>query len=129
MIFGIGTDISDVRRFEKWVKEPEFFLRFFNQNEQFEENLQKNTGAACRHYAARFAAKEAFSKALGTGFTGLKLNDFYVAKTKEGKPFFKFGEETLKILKTKAGEKFNVQLSISHEKDYAVAFVIIESLQ
>lgn len=129
MIFGIGTDISDVRRFEKWVKEPDFFLRFFNQNEQFEGNLQKNTGAACRHYAARFAAKEAFSKALGTGFTGLKLNDFYVAKTKDGKPFLKFGEETLKILKTKAGEKFNVQLSISHEKDYAVAFVIIESLQ
>lgn len=129
MIFGIGTDISDVRRFEKWVKEPDFFLRFFNQNEQFEGNPEKNIGAACRHYAARFAAKEAFAKALGTGFTGLKLNDFYVAKTEEGKPFFKFGEETLKILKAKAGEKFNVQLSISHEKDYAVAFVIIESLQ
>ncbi len=129
MIFGIGTDISDVRRFEKWVKEPDFFLRFFNDNEQFEGNLEKNIGAATRHYAARFAAKEAFSKALGTGFAGLKLNDFYVAKTQEGKPFFKFGEETLKILKAKVGEKFNVQLSISHEKDYAVAFVIIESLQ
>lgn len=129
MIFGIGTDISDVRRFEKWVKEPDFFLRFFNDNEQFEGNPEKNIGAACRHYAARFAAKEAFAKALGTGFTGLKLNDFYVAKTEEGKPFFKFGEDTLKILKVKAGEKFNVQLSMSHEKDYAVAFVIIESLQ
>lgn len=129
MIFGIGTDISDVRRFEKWVKEPQFFLRFFNDNEQFEGNPEKNTGAVCRHYAARFAAKEAFAKALGTGFTGLKLNDFYVAKTKEGKPFFKFGEETLKILKARTGEKFNVQLSVSHEKDYAVAFVIIESLQ
>ena len=129
MIFGIGTDISDVRRFEKWVKEPDFFLRFFNDNEQFEGNPEKNIGAACRHYAARFAAKEAFAKALGTGFTGLKLNDFYVAKTEGGKPFFKFGEDTLKILKVKAGEKFNVQLSMSHEKDYAVAFVIIESLQ
>lgn len=128
MIFGIGTDISKTGRFEKWVEKPEMFLRFFNEKEQFEGDLAKHKQSACCHYAARFSAKEAFAKALGTGFTGLELSDFYVAKNKEGKPYFEFGEKTLQIIRERVGNKFEVQLSISHEKEYAVAFVIIEIL-
>ena len=80
MVYGIGTDICEVRRFEKWLKKPDLFLRFFNENEQFSGDFCQNEGAACRHYAARFAAKEAFFFFFGTGFTGLSLFDFYVAK-------------------------------------------------
>ena len=129
MIFGIGTDIADVRRFRKWVENPEMFLRFFNEREQFEGDIKKHCQSACCHYAARFAAKEAFAKALGTGFAGLRLSDFYVAKDKEGKPYFEFGEATKKILAERAGQNLNIQLSLSHEKDYALAFVIIETLK
>lgn len=126
MIFGVGTDIAQVPRFERWVRNPKIIEKYFNQNEFFDGDLQKSEKAACRHYAVRFAAKEAFAKALGTGFIGLTLRDFYVAKDKLGKPYFKFGEETKKILDSRLGNNYNIQLSMSHEKEYAVAFVVIE---
>ncbi len=130
MIYGIGTDIAQVSRFEKWVKNPDMIRRYFDENEYFSSGLnveEKQIGQACRHYAARFAAKEAFSKALGTGFAGLELSDFYVVKNEEGKPSFQIGEKTKKILDTRTEKNYNIQLSISHENDYAVAFVIIET--
>lgn len=127
MIYGIGTDISDVRRFKKWVNSPELISRFFAKEELFflEEN-NKTMDVACRHYAARFAAKEAFVKALGTGFVGIELKGLWVSKNEDGKPFFSFNDKTKKILDNRIGNKYNIQLSISHEKEYAVAFVLIE---
>ena len=77
MIFGIGTDISQVNRFEKWVENPQMFMRFFNPAEIMEKG---SLAAKCQHYAARFAAKEAFSKALGTGIAGFELKEVYVVK-------------------------------------------------
>ena len=74
MIYGIGTDITKVSRFEKWVKNEEFIKRFFNPQEIMENG---SLNAKCEHYAARFAAKEAFSKALGTGITGFNLKEYY----------------------------------------------------
>ena len=71
MIFGIGTDIAKVSRFEKWVRSPEMIQRFFNECEIVhveEDFVEKRLQFLCEHYAARFAAKEAFAKALGTGF-------------------------------------------------------------
>ncbi|WP_178843966.1 holo-ACP synthase [uncultured Treponema sp.] len=127
MIYGIGTDICEIHRFERWLKKPEMFLRFFNAEEQPAFSDTVPSGTVCRHYAARFAAKEAFSKALGTGLTGFSLKDFYVAKDEMGKPFFVFGEETEKILEERTGKNSKVHLSLSHEKDYALAFVVIES--
>ncbi|WP_147634790.1 holo-ACP synthase [Treponema pectinovorum] len=128
MIYGVGTDIAKVSRFEKWIKNPKIFLRFFNEKEQYPRDLQKNVYPCTCHYASRFAAKEAFVKALGTGFAGITLNDFYLAKNEEGKPYFKFGKDTKAILDKRLGQKYNIQVSISHEKEYAVAFVIIEIL-
>ncbi len=64
MIFGIGTDIVDVRRFEKWLENEELLERYFNEAELFSKGSKSSL---CQHYAVRFAAKEAFSKALGTG--------------------------------------------------------------
>ena len=68
MISGIGCDIAKVSRFEKWVKNNEMIQRFFNPCEialVSEEEKEKRLHFLCEHYAARFAAKEAFAKALG----------------------------------------------------------------
>jgi holo-[acyl-carrier protein] synthase len=129
MIFGIGTDIAKVSRFEKWVHNPEMIRRFFNECEicQVEEALiEKRLRFLCEHYAARFAAKEAFSKALGTGFVGLELSDFGIKKDENGKPEFFFGSKTADIIERRCGKGAKVFVSISHEKEYAVSFVTIE---
>ena len=137
MIFGIGIDIAKVSRFEKWVRNSDMIYRFFNECEILEiegetddeknKNREKKMAFLCEHYASRFAAKEALSKALGTGFVGLSLSDFGIKKNENGKPEFLFGEKTTRILEEKCGKNANVQLSISHEKEFAIAFVIIES--
>ena len=67
MIFGIGTDIAKVSRFEKWVRNSEILVRFFNPCEVIlvkDEELEKKMHFLCEHYAARFAAKEAFAEYL-----------------------------------------------------------------
>ena len=129
MIFGIGTDIAKVSRFEKWVRNQKMILRFFNECEIVhvgQESLEKRIGFLCEHYAARFAAKEAFSKALGTGFVGLELSDFGIKKNAEGRPEFFFGRRTEEMIKKRCGIGAKVFVSISHEKEYAVSFVTIE---
>ena len=122
MIAGIGTDIADVRRFEKWVNNPEMLERFFNEKEQ---SSAGSMAAKCQHYAARFAAKEAFSKALGTGIAGFSLKDVYITKNSEGKPSLNIEGAALSLMKERLGE-CTALVSLSHEKDYAVAFVVLE---
>lgn len=123
MIFGIGTDISQVSRFEKWVKNPQMFMRFFNSAEIMTKGSLQSQ---CQHYAARFAAKEAFSKALGTGIAGFELSEVFIENDELGKPELKVEGKALELLKKKAGNNFCIHVSLSHEKDYAVAFVVIE---
>ncbi|MFA6855669.1 MAG: holo-ACP synthase [Treponema sp.] len=81
MIYGIGTDITEVGRFAKWIKDPSMIARFYNENEILKIGSES---FLCQHYAVRFAAKEAFSKALGTGIAGFELHDVYIANDKEG---------------------------------------------
>ena len=77
-------------------------------------------------YAGRFAAKEAFSKALGTGISGFNLRDVYVCPDDRGRPVF-VTEGSAKTLAEKlCGNGFRVHISISHEKEYAVAYAVIE---
>ena len=77
-------------------------------------------------YAKRFAAKEAFSKALGTGISnGINFNEIVVANKKNGKPFIKLRGKTLKLIKKKFKKKPKIAVSLSDEKKYAVAFVTI----
>ncbi len=123
MIFGIGTDIAEVSRFEKWVKNPDMFMRFFNSAEIMEGG---NESARCQHYAVRFAAKEAFSKALGTGLA-FDLKDVFITNNPEGKPILNVQGSAKKLLEEKAGLSYNIHVSLSHEKEYALAFVVIES--
>ena len=124
MICGIGTDIAKVSRFEKWIKESEMIERFFNKKECCKEGV-KSEAAKCQHYAARFAAKEAFSKALGTGISGFSLQEVYIVNDENGKPILKVEGSALKLLEEKFGE-CRLFVSLSHEKEYATAFVVIE---
>ena len=126
MIFGIGTDIAKVSRFEKWVLDTKMIERFFNPCEisQFTGTNMKHL---CEHYAARFAAKEAFAKALGTGFVGLELRDFGIRRGEDGKPEFLFGEKTGAYIGRIVGKNWKAHVSLSHEKEFAVAFSVIET--
>ena len=112
----------DVRRFEKWVKDPSILERFFNEKER---SFAGSESARCQHYAVRFAAKEAFSKALGTGITGFGLKDVYITNDSEGKPLLNIEGEALSLMKERLGE-CNAFVTLSHEKEYAVAFVVLE---
>ena len=122
MIAGIGTDIADVRRFQKWVRNPEMIERFFNEKER---KASGSEAALCQHYAVRFAANEAFSKALGSGITGFNLKEVYITNNSEGKPSLNIEGAALSLMKERLGD-CKAFVSLSHEKEYALAFVILE---
>ena len=88
---------------------------------------RKNNSSSC--YSKRFAAKEAFSKALGTGISnGIRFNEILVLNEKNGKPYIKIINNTKKIVeKTLKKKKYKISLSLSDEKNYAVAFVTIST--
>ena len=123
-IFGIGTDIVSILRIKKSIKNKKFVSRVYNEKEIFKcKKLIKSENC----FAKRFAAKEAFSKALGTGISnGINLNEIIVKNNNSGKPYFNFEGNTKKFLKKKfKNKKFKTSLSLSDEKKYAVAFVTI----
>ena len=123
-IFGIGTDIVSVDRIKNSLKNKNFINRIFNEKEILK--CQKiNNSINC--YAKRFAAKEAFSKALGTGISnGINFNEIIILNKKTGKPYISIIGQTKKRLKKKFKNKNSkISLSLSDEKKYAVAFVTI----
>lgn len=122
MILGLGIDIVEVSRLEKWLNDKKLLERFFNK-EELEYVLSKRDGAA-PSLAVRFAAKEAFGKALGTGLAGIELKDIAVVNDKTGRPFLKLFGTALQALKEKGGA--SIHLSLTHEKTTAAAVVIIE---
>ena len=124
MIIGNGVDIIDNKRIEKSLKIKGFKKRLFTLNEI---KLSKKTKNKIAFFSKRFAAKEAFSKALGTGISrGIKFNEIVILNKKNGKPYVKLLNNTKliveKLLKKK---KYKISLSISDESNYAVAFVTI----
>ena len=123
-IFGIGTDIVSVDRIKTSLKNKKFINRIFNEKEIL-KCKKNNNSINC--YAKRFAAKEAFSKALGTGISnGINFNEIVVLNKKSGKPYISIIGQTKKILKKKfKRKKSKISLSLSDEKKYAVAFVTI----
>ena len=122
--FGVGTDIVKISRIKNLLKKKLFLKRIFDKEEVYK--CKKNT-----HYincfAKRFAAKEAFSKALGTGISnGINFNEITILNEKNGKPFIKLINNTKKIVEKKLKKKnYKIYLSLADEKDYAVAFVTI----
>ncbi len=122
--FGIGTDIVSIDRIKKSLKNKNFFKRIFNEKEILK---CKKTIKSINCFAKRFAAKEAFSKALGTGIAnGINFNEIIVLNKKSGRPYIILVGQTKKTLSKKfKGKKSKVSLSLSDEKKYAVAFVTI----
>jgi holo-[acyl-carrier protein] synthase len=123
-IFGIGTDIVSVYRIKKSLKNKNFVNRIFNEKEILKCKRIINCSNC---YAKRFAAKEAFSKALGTGITkGLNFNEIVISNNKSGKPYINIIGQTKKLFDKKfKKKKIKISLSLSDEKKYAVAFVTI----
>ena len=123
-IYGIGSDIISNNRIKKSIKNKYFLKRIFTKKE-IQIGLKKNNNHY--FYAKRFAAKEAFSKALGTGIAnGIQFNEIIVLNEKNGKPFIKLINKTKTIVERKLrNKKYKISLSLSDEKVYAVAFVTI----
>ncbi len=126
-IIGNGVDIIKNSRIKKLIKNPKFVSRIFSKNEINDSKKIKNK---TNFFAKRFAAKEAFVKSIGIGLRkGINFNDIYVKNNKLGKPTIYFNNNVKKILnkKFKSG-RFNVYVSLSDEKQYSIAYVIINKL-
>jgi holo-[acyl-carrier protein] synthase len=122
MILGIGIDVVHVYRLKRWEKIPGLFERFFHDDE-LRVALPKGE-AGILSLAARFAAKEAFGKALGTGLHGLSLKEIAVMNDELGKPQFRLYGRAQESLERMGG--IGVFVSLSHERDNALAMVVIE---
>ena len=125
MIIGIGIDIVDIRRIKNIVKKynKKFINRCFTSTEI---NQITNKSNQISLYARKYAAKEACSKALGTGLTqGIFWRDISVENNNFGKPFIKLTGNALKRLNKLSNKKIGLSVSISDEKIYAIANVII----
>ncbi len=133
MILGIGKDIVDIRRMEKTFEEQgdRFTQRCFTAIEQNEAEGQKENGKRIQSYAKRFAAKEATSKALGSGIAhGVFLKDIGVCKDKFGRPYIELTGGAAKWLMemTPNGMVPKIHATLTDEPPYAEALVIIEAL-
>jgi len=121
---GIGVDIINNSRIKKSISNKKFILRIFSKDEiENSKKINNKTG----FFSKRFAAKEAFSKALGTGFRkDLNFNDISIANDKYGKPSIKMSKKIKNIINKRfKTRRFNVFLSISDEKNYSIAFVVL----
>tara|TARA_B100000900_G_scaffold363594_1_gene337687 strand:+ start:129 stop:521 length:393 start_codon:yes stop_codon:yes gene_type:complete len=125
-ILGIGVDIINNNRLKKLIKNKNFLKRLFTHEEIKNSKFFKNKTS---YYSKKFAAKESFSKALGSGFrNGLNFKDIEILNDKLGKPYFILNKKIQKIIFNKLNEKkIDLFLSISDEKDYSVAFTIIQT--
>ena len=122
-ILGIGVDIVENIRIYRSLKNISFIKRVFSNSEILSAKKIINKKS---YYSKRFAAKEAFSKALGTGISkGINFNEIIVLNEKNGKPFIKLQGNTMSIVKKKFKKKPKIHLSLSDEKKFAVAFVAI----
>ena len=124
-IIGIGVDIVNNNRLKKLVKNKNFLSRIFTNKEQILSNRLKNK---INFYSKRFAAKEAFSKATGFGISkNLNFKDIEIKNNKKGKPIINLNKTTILYLKKKFKvNSFKTKLSLSDEKNYSIAYVIIE---
>jgi len=122
---GIGVDIIENKRVKKSLLNRKFLSRIFSNSEINDSRKSVNKAG---FFSKRFAAKEAFSKALGTGFrNGLNFKDISIINDKFGKPFIKKSNKINNFMKKKfKTKKINIFLSISDEKKHSVAFVILE---
>ena len=126
MILSIGIDITEVYRIRRTIaRTPRFVDRVYTANERV--YCESKGVAAAQSYAGRFAAKEAFLKALKTGWRGkIDWQDIEVVSDEDGVPSLNITGEAMQILEKRGASR--VHLSISHTADHAVAEVILEKV-
>ncbi|MEG0897110.1 MAG: holo-ACP synthase [Ruthenibacterium sp.] len=117
-IYGIGVDSTTISRIEKSMARPGFLEKCFGAEEQtlFLHSRSETV-------AANFAAKEALSKALGTGLFGFVFSEVQVLRKEGGAPYFAFNGA---MKQNMIQQKLTAHLSLTHEGSYATAFVILE---
>ena len=124
-VLGIGVDVVKNQRIKSLINNNRFILRTFSN---FEIKFSKKISHKINYFSKRFAAKEALAKALGTGFrNNLNFKDIEILNDKMGKPYYLRSKKIDKIVKKRFNIKnYNLFLSISDEKDYSVAFTILQ---
>lgn len=130
MIIGIGSDITNINRFENLYKkyEDKFISRILTPFELIQFTKRKNYQSKLGFLAKRFAAKEAFVKAIGTGFTSqITMQDIYTFRDRNGRPGIEVSSKLHDFMIAKYGDKkFNIHLSLSDDFPNALAFVVID---
>ena len=124
-ILGIGVDLIKNTRIKYLITNKIFIKRTFSLNEI---KLSKKIANKTNYFAKRFAAKESFAKSIGTGFRNeLNFKDIEILNDKMGKPYFFKSTKINRIIKDRFKIKnYDLFLSISDEKDYSVAFTILQ---
>ena len=125
-IIGNGVDIVENKRFNKLIDDKKFIKRVFTDKEiRFSKNIKNKTN----YYAKRFAAKEAFVKALGTGFrNNINFSDIEVINNKLGKPKINISKKVRTFIKKKFKlDKPKIYVSLSDENKHSIAYVILEN--
>jgi holo-[acyl-carrier protein] synthase len=122
MLFGIGTDIIEIKRVEKAIfRSPKFIERLFTEQEL---EYYKKKDMKAQHIAGGFSAKEAVLKALGTGLRGFKWKDIEILRGTVGKPIVRFGGNVKQFIEDNGIGIIHV--TISHSKDFATATAVAE---
>ncbi len=125
-IIGNGVDIVENKRINKLIDDKKFIKRVFTNKEiRFSKNIKNKTN----YYAKRFAAKEAFVKALGTGFrNNINFSDIEVINNKLGKPKINISKKVRDFIKKKFKlDKPKIYVSLSDENKHSIAYVILEN--
>ena len=124
-ILGVGVDIVQNKRIKSLIKNKKFIIRTYSK---FEIKNSKKITKKTNYFAKRFAAKESFAKTIGTGFRNdLNLKDIEILNDKIGKPYYNLSKKIDNLIYKKfKTHKYNLLLSISDEKDYSIAFTILQ---
>tara|TARA_Y100000741_G_C18197563_1_gene536216 strand:+ start:238 stop:630 length:393 start_codon:yes stop_codon:yes gene_type:complete len=124
VIVGNGVDIIENIRIKNLIKNKKFISRIFTENEIIQSKKLANK---TNYFAKRFAAKEAFVKAIGEGFrNSINFNDIEVKNDKKGKPRIILSIKIKNFIKKKFKlKRYQIFLSLSDEKKYSIAYVII----
>lgn len=124
MIIGIGTDIIEIERIENAVKRTNGFLnKLFTENEM---KIFESRGFRSEVIAGNFAAKEAVSKAVGTGFRDFGVKDIEILRDKLGKPLVNLSDKVYDVLGL---SDVNIHISISHNRTNAIAYAVMEAAE
>ena len=126
-ILGIGVDLVENRRIKLLLNNKKFLKRIFTKNEiKFSKKIKNKTN----YFAKRYAAKEAFSKSLGTGIRlDLDFKKIEILNDKMNKPYYSNSNLVKNIIyKRFKIKRYNLLLSISDEKDYSIAFAILQKI-